>query len=152
MGSGDLFGDIDFMQDWSTTLSYCITDCVGNTSQFSYIIESSGEELNPLEGDGVQGGDSDIITTVPLKDLVTIATLHPNPTPGRTLLVLDAKSEVEVSVVLMDMSGNLVLNIFEGLLFEAWNTTLTLNLHGVESGMYQVQVSAKEFVTTKNSW
>ncbi|MGB2015176.1 MAG: T9SS type A sorting domain-containing protein, partial [Flavobacteriales bacterium] len=148
MGSGDLFGDIDFMQDWSTTLTYCITDCVGNTSQFSYIIESSGEVLNPLEGDGVQGGEVFSAPAAP-KDLVTIATLHPNPTSSQTLLVLDAKMDVQVKVVLMDMSGNLVINIFDGMLYEGWDTSLTINLEGVESGMYQVQIAAKEFVTTK---
>ena len=77
MGSGDLFGDIDFMQDWSTTLTYCITDCVGNTSQFSYIIESSADVLNPLEGDGIQGEPEDATTPVAPKDLVSIATSTP---------------------------------------------------------------------------
>ena len=136
------------MQDWSTTLTYCITDCVGNTSEFSYIIESSGEVLNPLEGDGVQGGEVDSTPEVP-KDLVSIATLHPNPTSGHAVLVLDAKKDVQAKVVLMDMSGNLVVGIFNGMLYEGWDTSLTLNLQGVESGMYQIQITAKEFVTTK---
>ena len=57
--------------------------------------------------------------------------------------------DVAAKVVLMDMSGNLVLNIMEGMIFEGWNTTLTMNLQGVESGMYQIQITAKEFVTTK---
>ena len=148
MGSGDLFGDIDFMQDWSTALTYCITDCVGNTSEFSYILESSGEVLDPLDEGGVQGGEADSTPTAP-KDLVSIATLHPNPTSGQTVLVLDAKMDVQVKVVLMDMSGNLVVNVFEGMIFEGWDTTLTMNLQGIESGMYQIQITAKEFVTTK---
>ena len=148
MGSGDLFGDIDFMQDWSTTLTYCITDCVGNTSQFSYVIESSGEVLDPLDEDGVQGGQEDFVAPAP-KDLISIATLHPNPTSGQTLLVLDAKADVKARVVLMDMSGNLIVNIFQGMLFEAWETSVNVNLMGVESGMYQVQITAKDFVTTK---
>ena len=57
--------------------------------------------------------------------------------------------DVQVKVVLMDMSGNLVINIFDGMLYEGWDTSLTINLEGVESGMYQVQITAKEFVTTK---
>ncbi|MEE2918959.1 MAG: T9SS type A sorting domain-containing protein [Bacteroidota bacterium] len=148
MGSGDLFGDIDFMQDWSTTLTYCITDCVGNTSQFSYHIESSADVLNPLDEDGIQGEPEDAMPVAP-KDLISVATLHPNPTSAQTLLVLDAKMNVAAKVVLLDMSGNLVLNIMDGMLYEAWNTTLTMNLQGVESGMYQIQITAKEFVTTK---
>ena len=26
-GSGDLFGDLDFIESWSTTLTYCAVDC-----------------------------------------------------------------------------------------------------------------------------
>ena len=50
---------------------------------------------------------------------------------------------------LHDMSGNLVLPIMEGMLYEGWETTLTINLQGIESGMYQIRITAKEFVTTK---
>ena len=81
--------------------------------------------------------------------MVTIATPTPNPTSAQTLLVLDAKMNVAAKVVLLDMSGNLVLNIMDGMLYEAWNTTLTMNLQGVESGMYQIQITAKEFVKTQ---
>ena len=102
--------------------------------QFSYVIESSGEVLDPLDEDGVQGGQEDFVAPAP-KDLISIATLHPNPTSGQTLLVLDAKADVKARVVLMDMSGNLIVNIFQGMLFEAWETSVNVNM-GVESGMY----------------
>ena len=149
MGSGDLFGDLDFMQDWSTTLTYCVTDCVGNQSLFSYTIESSGEVLNPLDEDGVQGGDSNDDTMITPKDLVSITSLHPNPTSGQTILVLDADEDVKVKVNLHDMSGNLVLPIMEGMLYEGWETSININLQGIESRMYQIRITAKEFVTTK---
>ena len=65
------------------------------------------------------------------------------------MLVLDAKADVRTKVVLMDMSGNLVVNVFDGMLYEGWENTVTMNLQGVESGMYQIQITAKAFVTTK---
>ena len=48
MGSGDLF-ETSISCKIGDDTTYCIKDCIGNTSQFSYIIESSGEVMNPLE-------------------------------------------------------------------------------------------------------
>ena len=47
------------------------------------------------------------------------------------------------------MDGSLVEHVFDGPMFEGWPTTLELNTNNYESGMYQVRVSSKDFVTTK---
>jgi hypothetical protein len=91
MGSGDLFGDLDFMQDWSTTLEYCVTDCAGNTNTFSYTISSTGMIINPLDEGGISEGED--ATLVTPKDLIEIVTLYPNPTSGQTTLVLESQQD-----------------------------------------------------------
>jgi hypothetical protein len=147
MGSGDLFGDLDFMQDWSTTLTYCIEDCVGNSSEFSYTIASSGSLMDPLDEGGIQEGeDSGLVTP---KELIQIVTLHPNPTNGQTMLVLESEQDVVATVAMYDMSGGLVEMIYEGQILADWSTTLNIDAQGLESGMYQIRINAKEFVTTK---
>ena len=147
MGSGDLFGDLDFMQDWSTTLTYCIEDCAENSSEFSYTIASSGSLMDPLDEGGIQEGeDSGLVTP---KELIQIVTLHPNPTNGQTMLVLESEQDVVATVAMYDMSGGLVDMIYQGQIVANWSTTLNIDAQGLESGMYQIRINAKEFVTTK---
>ena len=147
MGSGDLFGDLDFMQDWSTTFEYCVTDCAGNTNTFSHTISSTGVIINPLdEGEISEGEDA---TLVAPKDLIEIVTLYSNPTSGQTTLVLESQQDVVANVSIYDMSGNLIQQVFEGEFLEGWATTINIDAQTLEAGMYQIQISSKEFVTTK---
>ncbi|MDA0945664.1 MAG: T9SS type A sorting domain-containing protein [Bacteroidetes bacterium] len=147
MGSGDLFGDLDFLQDWSTTLEYCVTDCAGNENTFSYTISSTGMIVNPLDEGGVQEGEDEFMVTA--KDLISIQTLYPNPTSGQTSLVLESQEDVTATVSLFDMSGNLVMEIYQGMLYEDWSMNLTIDAQTLEAGMYQIQIHSKQFVTTK---
>ena len=147
MGSGDLFGDLDFMQDWSTTLEYCVTDFAGNTNTFSYTISSTGMIINPLDEGGISEGED--ATLVTPKDLIEIVTLYPNPTSGQTTLVLESQQDVVAKVSIYDMSGNLIQQVFEGEFLEGWATTINIDAQTLDAGMYQIQISSKEFVTTK---
>ena len=148
MGSGDLFGDLDFLKDWSTTLSYCVEDCLGNETQFSYTLTGSGSVQDPLSDGGVEGENEDAQPTV-LKDLVEITTLFPNPTSSHATMTLEAKEDLTAKVQMFTMDGTLVQQVFEGNLFEGWPTQLELDVNDLESGMYQIRVSSKSFVTTK---
>ena len=60
-----------------------------------------------------------------------------------------AKQNVTAKVQIFTMDGALVEQVFDGALFEAWPTTLELDVNGLESGLYQIRVSSKNFVTTK---
>ena len=148
MGSGDLFGDLDFLKDWSTTLTYCVEDCLGNETQFSYTLTGSGSVQDPLSDGGVEGENEDAQPTV-LKDLVEITTLFPNPTSSHATMTLEAKEDLTAKVQMFTMDGTLVQQVFEGNLFEGWPTQLELDVNDLESGMYQIRVSSKSFVTTK---
>jgi hypothetical protein len=47
------------------------------------------------------------------------------------------------------MSGNLIQQVFEGEFLEGWATTINIDAQTLDAGMYQIQISSKEFVTTK---
>jgi hypothetical protein len=52
-------------------------------------------------------------------------------------------------VSIYDMSGNLIQQVFEGEFLEGWATTINIDAQTLDAGMYQIQISSKEFVTTK---
>ena len=147
MGSGDLFGDLDFLHDWKTTFHFCAVDECGNDNTFNYSLESTGALQSPLLDGGVEGEqDTEIVYA---KDLIEITTLHPNPASVKATLTVTVKQDLTAKVQVFTMDGSLVEHVFDGQMFEGWPTTLELNTNYYESGMYQVRVSSKDFVTTK---
>ena len=147
MGSGDLFGDLDFLQAWETTFHYCAVDACGNDVSYSYSLTSTGELQDPLLDGGVEGEQDAEATYV--KDLIEITTLYPNPASTQAVLTVEAKEDVSAKVQIFTMDGALVQQVFDGQLYEGWPTTLELDVNSLESGLYQVRVSSKDFVTTK---
>ncbi|OUU19090.1 MAG: hypothetical protein CBC05_00545, partial [Crocinitomicaceae bacterium TMED45] len=147
MGSGDLFGDLDFFQPWETTFHYCAVDACGNDVTYNYSLTSTGELQDPLLDGGVEGEqDTEIVYA---KDLIEITTLHPNPASVKATLTVTVKQDLTAKVQVFTMDGSLVEHVFDGPMFEGWPTTLELNTNNYESGLYQVRVSSKDFVTTK---
>ena len=147
MGSGDLFGDLDFLQPWETTFHFCAVDECGNDVTYSYSFTSTGALQDPLLDGGVEG-EQDAEPTV-AKDLIEITTLFPNPASSHATLTVTVKEDLSAKVQLFTMDGALVGQVFDGQLYEGWPTTLELDVNNLESGMYQVRVSSKNFVTTK---
>ena len=147
MGSGDLFGDLDFLQAWETTFHFCAVDACGNDVSYSYSLTSTGELQDPLLDGGVEGEQDAEATYV--KDLIEITTLYPNPASTQAVLTVEAKEDVSAKVQIFTMDGALVQQVFDGQLYEGWPTTLELDVNSLESGLYQVRVSSKDFVTTK---
>ena len=47
------------------------------------------------------------------------------------------------------MSGAEVLDVYNGPVVAGWLTSVDIPTSNLESGMYQVRVTAKQFVTTK---
>ena len=147
MGSGDLFGDLDFFQPWETTFHYCAVDACGNDVTYNYSLTSTGELQDPLLDGGIEGEqDTEIVYA---KDLIEITTLYPNPASVMAMLTVTVKQDLTAKVQVFTMDGSLVEHVFDGQMFEGWPTTLELNTNNYESGMYQVRVSSKDFVTTK---
>ena len=147
MGSGDLFGDLDFLQPWATTFLFCAVDECGNDVTYTYSFTSTGELQDPLLEGGVEGEQD--TEPAPVKDLIEITTLYPNPASTQAMLTVTVKEDVTAKVQIFTMDGSLVDHVFEGQMYEGWPTTLELNINNLESGMYQVRVSSKDFVTTK---
>ena len=147
MGSGDLFGDLDFLQAWETTFRFCAVDECGNdvTYQYSYVSTGMIQDITP---DGGVEGEQDAEPTV-IKDLIAITSIYPNPTASHAMLTVEVQEDVTAKVQIMTMDGSLVNQVFDGLLYEGWATNLTLDVNSLESGLYQVRVSSKNFVTTK---
>ncbi len=147
-GSGDLFGDLDFIESWSTTLTYCATDCAGNETTFEYTIESSEELVNPLSGMPLAGVQPDQGFGTP-GSTISVESLFPNPTQGLTLLSLGTTERVDVVVELVDMRGAVVQDVFRGELIPNWQNTVNIDARSLSAGMYQIRISAPGSVTTK---
>ena len=147
-GSGDLFGDLDFIESWSTTLTYCATDCAGNETTFEYTIQSSEELVNPLSGMPSGGMPSDEGFGKP-GDNISVKSLFPNPTQGLTVLSLGTTERVDVVVELVDMRGAVVQDVFRGELIPNWQNNVNIDARSLSAGMYQIRISAPGSVTTK---
>ena len=147
-GSGDLFGDLDFIESWSTTLTYCATDCAGNETTFEYTIQSSEELVNPLSGMPSGGIQSDEGFGKP-GDNISVKSLFPNPTQGLTVLSLGTTERVDVVVELVDMRGAVVQDVFRGELIPNWQNNVNIDARSLSAGMYQIRISAPGSVTTK---
>ena len=148
MGSGDLFGDLNFLQPWSTTFNFCAEDECGNDVNYSYSFTSTGALQNPLSEGGLQA-ESEDVTDATDKDLIKVTDLFPNPASIKTSLTMVAKRNVTAQVEIYSMDGSLVQQVFDGALIEALPTTLEIDVNGLESGLYHLRVSSKNFVTTK---
>ena len=147
-GSGDLFGDLDFIESWSTTLTYCAVDCAGNETTFEYTIQSSEELVNPLSGMPLAGVQPDEGFGTP-GSTISVESLFPNPTQGLTVLSLGTTERVDVIVELVDMRGAVVQDVFRGELIPNWQNTVNIDARSLSAGMYQIRILAPGSVTTK---
>jgi hypothetical protein len=64
---------------------------------------------------------------------------YPNPAKEDAVLKIDLKKNSKVEIVLLDMSGKQVSNLFSGVL-QKGNNMLDLNLHDLSSGTYIIKV------------
>jgi hypothetical protein len=147
-GSGDVFGDLDCCLPYDLEREYVMTDCAGNTTSFHYTVSMTGEGCSD-EGDAGISDEEDAVLTV-AKDLIKIESLQPNPTSGDAVLMLSTEEEsITAQVVVLTMSGAEVLDVYNGPIVAGWNMQIDIPSTQLQSGMYQVQVRAKQFVTTK---
>jgi hypothetical protein len=147
-GSGDVFGDLDCCLPYELEREYVMTDCAGNTTTFSYTVSMTGEGCSD-EGDAGISDEEDSDLTV-AKDLIKIEALQPNPTSDDAVLMLSTEeASINAQVVVLTMSGAEVLDVYNGPITAGWNMTIDIPASSLESGMYQVQVRAKQFVTSK---
>ena len=148
-GSGDIFGDLDCCLPYDLERSYVASDCAGNETTFDYTVHLTGEGCSEGNDGDISDEQEDAELTSP-KDLVKIVSLQPNPTTDMSMLTLQTEeASVQVRVTVTTMSGSEVLDLYDGAVVNGWLTNVEIPASSLESGMYQVRVQAKQFVTTK---
>ena len=148
MASGDLFGELDCCQPWTLERQYTVTDCVGNATSFSYEIQVTGASCNATEEGGIAEGED--ATPVSFKDVIEVVSLQPNPASTQVnLTLLSEEVGTDVRVELHASTGAVVMTLFNGLLVEGAATPIDFNVASLNAGMYQLRVTAKNFVSTK---
>jgi hypothetical protein len=165
IGTGDVFGDTDCCLPWSIERTYTLSDCAGNTSEFSYTIDVNGPTcapiLPPLAGDdtepdfGGTGDDEDVTIDggegdddKEGKSNVKVLGLTPNPTSDVATLTFAALEDDVVTVDVLSMAGVTVAELYTGRMYEGTTNTLTINASALESGLYQVRIITSTGVTT----
>jgi hypothetical protein len=147
-GSGDIFGDLDCCLPYDIERTYVASDCAGNETHFAYTVHLTGEDCSA--GDEGTISDQEDSGLVSIKDLIKIESLQPNPTSDMSVLVLSTdEPSVNVQVTVTTMSGAEVLDLYSGQVVNGWFTSIDIPASSLGSGMYQVRVQAKQFVTTK---
>lgn len=146
--SGDLFGELDCCQPWTLERAYTVTDCVGNASTFTYEVHATGMGCQ-AEGEGgiAEGEDMSMISP---KELIQVLHLQPNPSNAVVNLQLLAEDVgTEVKVMLVSMTGEEVMFIYEGMIWAGIPENVMFDVSDVDGGLYQIQVTAKNFAKSK---
>ena len=147
-GSGDIFGDLDCCLPYDLERSYQISDCVGNETNFSYTVHLTGEGCEEGNAGGLSDQENETPATV--KNRIKVESLLPNPTSDVATLVLSTEeSLVNVQIDVIAMGGAEVMSVYNGPVVGGWMTSVDILAGNLESGMYQVRIKSKQFVTTK---
>ncbi len=77
-----------------------------------------------------------------LPESFTVQSNYPNPFATSTQLVLDLPWSAQVTVEVMDLAGRRVLSLPTEVVAAGWERSLSLNGHGLPSGMYMYRLIA----------
>ena len=146
--SGDLFGELDCCQPWTLERAYTVTDCAGNVSTFTYEVHATGVGCEAEDEGGISEGED--MSLVSPKDLIQVLNLQPNPSNAVVNLQLLAEDVgTEVTVMLMGVTGEEVMFIYEGMVWAGIPENVMFDVSDVDGGLYHIQVTAKNFATSK---
>ena len=146
--SGDLFGELDCCQPWTLERAYTVTDCAGNVSTFTYEVHATGVGCEAEDEGGISEGED--MSLVSPKDLIQVLNLQPNPANAVVNLQLLAEDVgTEVTVMLMGVTGEEVMFIYEGMVWAGIPENVMFDVSDVDGGLYHIQVTAKNFATSK---
>ena len=146
--SGDIFGELDCCQPWTLERAYTVTDCSGNETTFTYEVHATGEGCEAEDEGGIaEGEDSSLVTP---KDLIQLVDIQPNPSNGMVQFqILTNEITADVDVRLVTMTGQDVMAVYEGLVWEGVAQTVFFDVANLDAGMYQLRLTSKNFMTTK---
>ena len=142
-----------------------LSDCAGNTSEFSYTVDVNGPTcapiLPPLAGDdaepdfGGTGDEEDVVIggnedegDKEDKSNVKVLGITPNPTSDVATLTFAALEDDVVTVDVLSLTGVTAAELFTGRMYEGTMNTLTINASALESGLYTVRIITSTGVAT----
>lgn len=125
-----------------------------NSSQTTYVYSDGRAWLEaPARGYAVYVLSTDYVTytksaTVDIKQINSLAIdlemdVYPNVTSSYVTIELKTNKELNASILVFDLTGRLVENVFEGKA-DIGESTYILNLEKYRSGMYIVKVVSQE--------
>lgn len=146
---------IDLTSDIIHSYDECVFPSVAaNFSDKLHLIYQADPEPGlAVRGDEDPYGDNqEIYMSVPISDLIVTgtkeiqqpvakATIFPNPASNNTTLYVNLKTSCQVSYNILSSEGNVVKH-FEGGNVPAGNHPFSLNLQGLSSGFYFLQLKA----------
>ena len=154
LSSGDLFGEFDCCLPFTVSRTYLVEDCAGNATTFTYHVVSAGEECDQDEVD-VAGQDHTPIVVSGNGNLlgdktpISISTLVPNPAANSAEVRFTVNEPMRVQADLTDMSGNLIDQLFEGVVQPGITYTVDLEVESMASGMYQVRLASNSYLVVR---
>ena len=154
LSSGDLFGELDCCLPFTVSRTYVVTDCSNNSTTFTYHVVSDGEECS--DGDAevvgqdhtptVISGNGDMLGN---KTPISISNLVPNPAADLAEVRFTVGEPMRVRADLTDMSGNLIDQLFDGVVQPGITYTVDLEVESMASGMYQVRLASNSYLVVR---
>ncbi len=154
LSSGDLFGELDCCLPFTISRTYVVTDCSDNSTTFTYHVVSDGEECS--DGDTevvgqdhtptVIAGNGDMLGN---KTPISISNLVPNPAADFAEVRFTVNEPMRVRADLTDMSGNLIDQLFNGVVQPGITYTVDLEVESMASGMYQVRLASNSYLVVR---
>jgi hypothetical protein len=157
---------MDCSLPWSIEREYTVSDCSGNTINFSYTVDVNGMTCEPIDptldgnedSDSSWGSDADGSGSISDDDSndgsedskLRLLGLSPNPVNEVALLSFVTSVDELVTVNVYNNAGVLVTMLFQGQVFADVPMMLEVSANMFETGLYQIQiVSDNGSITTK---
>ena len=151
MGSGDFFGDLDCALPYQIQYDYTAMDCSGNTSEFGYTVNISG---NVCDADGTGAGlvgtnpfgsadvESSAMAAAESRGPIQVSHIVPNPTQDFAQIGFNVTEPMRLDVSLYDASGMFIKSLFTGPVDKNQTYTLDIQASALQSGFYQVRMNS----------
>ena len=132
-------GTAPYTYSWSNGETNSSLDnlCIGNYSvtvtdaNGCMVISDTDVNCDPngVNANSSRGTDSEVSSDI-------VSNVYPNPSEGEFVLEFESANEERVTVVLMDMSGNQIATIFEGIVDGYTEQRVRYNNRNLSSGIY----------------
>jgi len=136
---GDLHGEIECCLPFTVTRTYTATDCAGNTTTFSYQVQSSGDPCPELEG-----GTADRTEALPQGRTghIQMTGLSPNPAAGDVVLRFAVEEPLRVHAAVLDMAGQKVRDLGTTDAHPGADCVVSFDVSNIPAGLYQLHLTA----------